>query len=123
MLNYKAEWNSKVIIKIGRFDPSSQICSCCGYRNHNLKLSDRSWICPNCNSKLDRDINASINIRDFGFNQYLIVPQELRDFKPLERKALAKKGRKKFLSETDLNELGKKMTHLESEAREALASS
>lgn len=123
MLSYKAEWNSKVIIKIGRFDPSSQICSCCGYRNHNLKLSDRSWICPNCNSKLDRDINAAINIRDFGFNQYLIVPQELRDFKPLERKALAKKGRKKSLSETNLDELGKKMIHFESEAREALASS
>ena len=65
-------------------------------------------ICPNCNSKLDRDVNASINIRDFGFNQYLIVPQELRDFKPLERKALAKKGRKKFLSEPDLSELGKR---------------
>ena len=121
MLNYKSEWNGKVIIKIGRFDPSSQICSHCGYRNHNLKLSDRSWICPNCNSKLDRDINAAINIRDFGFNQYLIVPQELRDFKPLERKALAKKGRKKFLSETDLDELGKKKSYLKMEARVDLA--
>ena len=123
MLNYKAEWNGKTIIKIGRFDPSSQICSHCGYRNHNLKLADRTWECPNCHSKLDRDINAAINIRDFGFNQYLIVPQELRDFKPLERKALAKRGRKKSFSETGLDELGKKTTQSESEAREALASS
>ena len=121
MLNYKTEWNGKVIIKIGRFDPSSQICSHCGYRNHNLKLSDRSWICPNCNSKLDRDINAAINIRDFGFNQYLIVPQELRDFKPLERKALTKRNRKKPSSKTDLDELGKKKSHLEMEARVDLA--
>lgn len=123
MLNYKAEWSGKTIIKIGRFDPSSQICHKCGYRNHNLKLADRTWECPNCHSKLDRDINAAINIRDFGFNQYLIVPQELRDFKPLERKALAKRGRKKSFSETSLDELGKKMTQSESEAREALASS
>ena len=122
MLLYKSTWEGKMIIKIGRFEPSSQICSHCGYRNHNLTLKDRTWICPKCNSKLDRDINAAINIRDFGFNQYLTVPQELRDFKPLERKALAKRGRKKSFSETNLDELGKKIDHFDLEAREALAS-
>ena len=119
MLLYKSTWEGKMIIKIGRFEPSSQICSHCGYRNHNLTLKDRTWTCPKCNSKLDRDINAAINIRDFGFNQYLLVPQELRDFKPLERKALAKRGRKKSFSETNLDELGKKIDHNDLEAREA----
>ena len=52
----------------------------------------------------------------------LTVPQELRDFKPLERKALAKKGRKKLFSETDLDELGKKIDHFDLEARKALVS-
>ena len=121
MLLYKSVWNGKNLIKIGRFDPSSQICHKCGCRNHNLKLTDRTWECPNCNSKLDRDINAAINIRDFGLNEFNLR-QELSEVKPLERKALTKRNRKKSFSETDLDELGKKMTQSEFEAGEALAS-
>ena len=120
MLLYKSVWSGKNLIKIGRFDPSSQICSHCGYRNHNLKITDRTWTCPECNSKLDRDINAAINIRDFGLNEFNLR-QELSDVKPLERKALTKRNRKKSSSETSLNELGKKKSHLEMEARVALA--
>lgn len=122
MLLYKSTWAGKNLIKIGQFDPSSQICSHCGYRNHNLKINDRTWTCPKCNSKLDRDINAAINIRDFGLNEFNLR-QELSEVKPLERKALAKRNRKKSLSETDLDELGKKKSQSEMEAREALASS
>lgn len=122
MLLYKSVWNGKTLIKIGRFDPSSQICNKCGYRNHNLKITDRTWTCPECNSKLDRDINAAINIRDFGLNEFNLR-QELSEVKPLERKALAKRNRKKSFSETDLDELGKKIDHNDLEAREALASS
>lgn len=108
MLLYKSVWNGKNLIKIGRFDPSSQICSNCGYRNHNLKIADRTWECSNCHSKLDRDVNAAINIRDFGLNEFNLR-QELSDVKPLERKALTKRNRKKPSSEPDLDELGKKM--------------
>lgn len=122
MLLYKSVWNGKNLIKIGQFDPSSQICSHCGYRNHDLKITDRTWTCPKCNSKLDRDINAAINIRDFGLNEFNLR-QELSEVKPLERKALAKRNRKKSFSETDLDELGKKKSQSEMEAREALASS
>lgn len=121
MLLYKSVWNGKTLIKIGRFDPSSQICHKCGYRNHNLKITDRTWTCPECNSKLDRDINAAINIRDFGLNEFNLR-QELSEVKPLERKALAKRNRKKSLSETGLDELGKKIDYNNLEAREALAS-
>lgn len=67
MLEYKAKWNEKKIVKIDRFFPSSKTCHCCGYINQNLDLSIREWTCPSCNNKLDRDINASINILKEGY--------------------------------------------------------
>ena len=66
MLTYKAEWNDKEIVKINRFFPSSKTCNCCGYINQNLTLDVREWTCPSCNTKLDRDLNASINILNEG---------------------------------------------------------
>lgn len=115
MLLYKSVWQGKNLIKIGRFDPSSQICSRCGYQNHDLKITDRTWKCPKCGSELDRDINAAINIRDFGLNEFNLR-QELSDVKPLERKALTKRNRKKSSSKTILGELGKMRSHSEIEA-------
>lgn len=64
-LEYKSEWNGKNVIKIGRFDPSSKLCSC-GYLNNELKMSDRNWICSKCKINNDRDILASENIKRFG---------------------------------------------------------
>lgn len=66
MLNYKAEWNDKQIIKINRFYPSSKACNNCGYVNQNLTLNIRTWICPNCSTNHDRDINAAKNILKEG---------------------------------------------------------
>ena len=65
-LTYKAEWNDKKIVKVDRFFPSSKTCSNCGYINQNLNLSIRNWVCPICNAKHDRDINAAINIENEG---------------------------------------------------------
>lgn len=56
----------KNLIKIGRFEPSTKMCSNCGVINNNLTLKDREWICSSCNSKHDRDINAAINIKNIG---------------------------------------------------------
>ena len=66
-LTYKAEWNDKKIVKIDRFFPSSKTCNSCGYINQNLKLDMREWTCPSCNTKLDRDLNASMNILNEGY--------------------------------------------------------
>jgi len=65
-LSYKLEWRGKKLIKVDRFFPSSKKCSVCGHINHELTLSDRTWTCPICGKKHDRDINAAINIKNEG---------------------------------------------------------
>jgi putative transposase len=66
-LQYKAEWYGKTIVKVDKFYPSSQLCNCCGYKYQLAKdLNVRSWVCPNCNDKHDRDVNAAKNILDEG---------------------------------------------------------
>ncbi len=71
MLEYKSDWQGKNILKIGRFSPSSKTCSCCGNINKELTLKDREWTCRKCNSVLDRDLNASINIKSFALKNIL----------------------------------------------------
>lgn len=71
MLEYKADWYGKNLIKIGTFEPSSKMCSCCGAINKELTLKDRKWTCNTCNSFLDRDVNASINIKNFALRNYV----------------------------------------------------
>lgn len=66
MLEYKADWYGKNILKIGRFDPSSKTCSVCGNINRNLSLKDREWCCDKCHTIHDRDLNAAKNIKNFA---------------------------------------------------------
>lgn len=69
-LKYKADWYGKRMVQINRFYPSSQICSNCGYQNTAIKdLAIREWICPQCNTNHDRDINAAKNIMTIGLKQ------------------------------------------------------
>lgn len=69
MLTYKAEWNGKKVVKVDRYFPSSQTCNVCGHINKQMKdLSVRDWECPVCHTHHNRDVNAAINILNFGFN-------------------------------------------------------
>ena len=70
MLSYKCMKHGKKVVKIGRFEPSSQICSSCGHRR-KLTLKERVYNCPVCGKSLDRDLNAAINIRDFAVRRFL----------------------------------------------------
>ena len=66
MLEYKAKWYDKKVVKIDRFYPSSKTCSSCDYIIDKLPLSVRKWQCPKCSTDHDRDINAAKNIHRQG---------------------------------------------------------
>lgn len=64
MLKYKTAWAGKGYLEVNRFYPSSKTCSDCGHGIRSLPLSVRAWTCPKCGRLHDRDVNASINIRN-----------------------------------------------------------
>ena len=67
MLAYKSVWYGNDVVKIPTMYPSSQTCSCCGYKNPLIKnLAVRVWECPDCHAVHNRDTNASINILNKG---------------------------------------------------------
>lgn len=68
ILSYKAKWNNIQIIEVPRFYPSSKTCSICGTVKSDLKLSDRVFVCPECGNKIDRDLNASMNLKNYGLS-------------------------------------------------------
>jgi len=76
-LTYKAAWNDKRVVRIGRFEPSSKLCSNCNYINKELKLQHRIWECESCLSWHDRDVNAAKNILKIG--------QDMPEFKPVKK--------------------------------------
>jgi len=69
LLNYKMAQNGGNYLEIGRFEPSSKMCSNCGDVNRELKLSDRVWTCKKCNTTHKRDVLAAQNIKRFGLQK------------------------------------------------------
>lgn len=66
ILEYKANWYGRDVIQIDRFYPSTKLCNNCGYKNNDLTLENRTWTCPSCKVKHDRDFNAAKNIEKEG---------------------------------------------------------
>jgi putative transposase len=65
-LRYKAEWRGAVVVEADRFFPSSKMCSECGHVKDALLLSERVYICEVCGLVIDRDLNASINLKNLA---------------------------------------------------------
>ena len=65
-LKYKSEWHGRTFVRIGRFYPSSKLCSTCGFKNDSMPLDIREWQCPQCGVMHDRDVNAARNILAAG---------------------------------------------------------
>jgi putative transposase len=87
MLEYKAKWNERKLVKINRFFPSSKNCSSCGFKNNDLKLSERVWVCESCGTTHNRDLNAAKNILNEGLKSSGCNPQS--DVKQKQGEALA----------------------------------
>ncbi|HFD2031085.1 TPA: RNA-guided endonuclease InsQ/TnpB family protein [Clostridium perfringens] len=67
-MKYKCALNGIEFIQVPTFYPSSKTCSCCGYIKKDLKLSDRTYKCDNCNFVCDRDKNAAYNLANYGLS-------------------------------------------------------
>ena len=99
LLEYKCRWYGVNLVKIDRFAPSSKTCRKCGCVYKGLKLSERSWTCPECGTHHDRDFNAACNIKEFGLKA---LPTERGKVKPVDcplvddrPRVLKSNGRKK----------------------------
>jgi putative transposase len=65
-LGYKAEWYGRTAVQADRFYPSSKTCSACGHKLDHLDLGTRTWTCPGCGTRHDRDHNAAKNLLAAG---------------------------------------------------------
>ena len=65
-LEYKANWYGSTLTKVSTFYPSSKICSSCGTKKDILKLSERTFKCVSCGFEKDRDLNASLNLKNMA---------------------------------------------------------
>lgn len=81
-LQYKMFDKGGFLIEADKWFASSQVCSKCGYKYEDLQLSERSFTCPFCGFKIDRDYNAAINLKKYGLNK---LGMEDTESKPVEK--------------------------------------
>jgi putative transposase len=92
-LEYKAAWRGGQVALVGRWYPSSKLCSYCGYRLEALGLDVRHWTCPDCGASHDRDVNAATNLRNVAVSSTVSAcggegagPARTREAKPAPAK-------------------------------------
>lgn len=88
MLSYKSDWYGKSLIKIGKFEPSSKTCFVCNNINDGLLLGDKEWVCSECNTLHDRDINAAQNIKRYGLKTHARNERKSLWSSPIRKDAL-----------------------------------
>lgn len=71
-LQYKCDWYGKQLVVVDRWFPSSKLCSNCGNKKDDLKLSNRIYTCEKCNLEIDRDLNALTNILNEGKRMLMV---------------------------------------------------
>ena len=98
-ITYKSQWNGVKLIVADRFFASSKICSCCGQKKEVLKLSERVFKCSNCENKLDRDLNAAINLAN------LALLSNREEVKPVEQTQCALSNQRGVAMKQELNNL------------------
>jgi len=98
-LEYKSVLHGNSLVFVDRWFPSSKTCSGCGAVKQTLLLSEREYVCEKCGIVIDRDLNAAINLRNYGLNKIGAVSPELT---PMEMGALACRA----ASETAVDEVG-----------------
>lgn len=70
MLRYKLDRQGKQLLEVGRFVPTTKVCSACGAVNETLSPKARRWVCPVCGSEHKRGKNAAVNIKAHGLACY-----------------------------------------------------
>ncbi len=88
MLKTKASQRGKNFTEIGRYEPSTRMCSACGHVKSHMRLSERRFVCERCGYTDDRDVNAAINIRRFALISEG-VPTESGELTPVDRRTTA----------------------------------
>ena len=88
MLKTKASQRGKNFTEIGRYEPSTKMCSSCGHVKSQMKLTERRFVCDECGYTNDRDVNAAINIRRFALISEG-VPTESGELTPVDRRTSA----------------------------------
>jgi len=98
-LEYKSVLNGNTLIFADRWFPSSKTCSGCGSVKEDILLSEREYVCDTCGMVMDRDLNAAINLKNYGLKQLRVVNPEVT---PVETGALTCRA----ASETTVIEAG-----------------
>ena len=91
-IEYKCRWYGKTFIRANKYYPSSKLCSQprCNHINYNLQLSDRTWKCPECGTKHDRDENAAVNLYNYTEDNAKLIIEEVLKYHRKNKPVLVK---------------------------------